>query len=61
MLSARWKFLISITKLLRDYYNKRVIVYMHIRAIMEIPSIAKKNSSELRKIVDDVSKHIRAL
>jgi len=49
-------------KLLRERYdNKRVIVHTHIRAIMELPSMTKENSSELRQIADGASKHIRAL
>jgi len=49
-------------RVLRERYdNKRVIVHTHIRAIMELPSMARENSSELRQIADGASKHIRAL
>ncbi|XP_018373070.1 PREDICTED: uncharacterized protein LOC108767604 [Trachymyrmex cornetzi] len=49
-------------KLLKDRYdNKRVIVHTHIKAIMELPSLTKENSIELRQVADSASKHIRAL
>ncbi|XP_018376530.1 PREDICTED: uncharacterized protein LOC108769819 [Trachymyrmex cornetzi] len=49
-------------KLLKDRYdNKRVIVHTHIKAIMELPSLTKENSIELRQVADGASKHIRAL
>ncbi|XP_011859817.1 PREDICTED: uncharacterized protein LOC105557242 [Vollenhovia emeryi] len=48
--------------LLRERYdNTRVIVYTHIRKILEIPVMPKENVLELRKMADNTSKHIRAL
>lgn len=48
--------------LLRERYdNKRVIVRTHIKAIMELPSMVKENSAELRRIADGAVRHIQAL
>ncbi|XP_071643023.1 uncharacterized protein [Temnothorax longispinosus] len=43
------------------YENRRVIVNTHIKAIMDLPTMAKENSCELRKIADEAIKHIQAL
>lgn len=43
------------------YENKRVIVNTHIKAIMDLPTMAKENSYELRKIADGAIRHIQAL
>lgn len=49
-------------RLLKNRYdNKRVIAQNHIRAIMELPSMARENACELRQIVDGASRHISAL
>ncbi|XP_018399979.1 PREDICTED: uncharacterized protein LOC108777551, partial [Cyphomyrmex costatus] len=49
-------------RLLKERYdNKRIIVHTHIKAIMELPSMVKENSSELRQITDGACKHMRAL
>ena len=42
------------------YDNTRVIVYTHLRAIMELPSMSKETLAELRQIAG-VAKHLRAL
>lgn len=48
--------------LLRERYdNKRVIVQTHIKAILELPTMTRKNAGELRQIADGVSRHVRAL
>ncbi|XP_018313929.1 uncharacterized protein [Mycetomoellerius zeteki] len=43
------------------YDNKRVIVQTHVKAIMELPAMAKENSIDLRKISDGATKHLHAL
>lgn len=48
--------------LLKERYdNKRVIVQTHIKAIMELPTMTKENSSGLRRISDGATRHIQAL
>ncbi|XP_011881685.1 PREDICTED: uncharacterized protein LOC105569657, partial [Vollenhovia emeryi] len=43
------------------YDNKLVIVQSHVRAIMELPSMNKENSLDLRQIADGASRHVNAL
>ncbi|XP_018403198.1 PREDICTED: uncharacterized protein LOC108780103 [Cyphomyrmex costatus] len=43
------------------YDNKREIVQNHVKAIMDLPSMAKENPVELRKISDGAAKHLHAL
>ncbi|XP_018377662.1 PREDICTED: uncharacterized protein LOC108770525 [Trachymyrmex cornetzi] len=43
------------------YDNRREIVQSHIKAIFELPSMAKENITELRQIVDGATRHIHAL
>ncbi|XP_071642942.1 uncharacterized protein [Temnothorax longispinosus] len=48
--------------LLKERYdNKRVITQIHIKAIMELPSMSRENACELRQIADGGSRHVRAL
>ncbi|XP_039303432.1 uncharacterized protein LOC120357333 [Solenopsis invicta] len=47
--------------LLKHRYDKRIIVQNHIKALMELPSMAKENHLELRKIADGAAKHLHAL
>ena len=47
--------------LMKRYNNKRLIVVNHIRNLMEIPSISKESHVELRKFLDTIRTHIRAL
>lgn len=49
------------TLLKQRYDNKRIIVQNHIKAIMELPSMIKENSVELRQIADGAAKHLHAL
>lgn len=49
------------TLLKERYDNKRVIVQNHIKAILELPSMAKENYNELRQIADGATKHLHAL
>lgn len=47
--------------LLKDRFdNKRAIVQSHVRAIMELPSVAKENAVELRQIADGATRHLQA-
>ncbi|XP_018376531.1 PREDICTED: uncharacterized protein LOC108769820 [Trachymyrmex cornetzi] len=44
------------------YDNKRAIVHSHVKAIMELPSMAKeKNIAKLRQIADGATRHLHAL
>lgn len=43
------------------YYNKRIIVKTHIRALFDIPVVEKESASMLRKVVDETRKHLQAL
>nr|CAI5857725.1 unnamed protein product [Callosobruchus analis] len=43
------------------YNNKRLLVYNHIKSIYEIPTMNHESSSDLRKLIDSVTKHLRAL
>ncbi|XP_063981076.1 uncharacterized protein LOC135164549 [Diachasmimorpha longicaudata] len=49
-------------QLLKDRYdNKRVIIQKHVRALMDLPTIGKESALELRKFIDAMSMHLRAL
>lgn len=43
------------------YDNKRVIIQSHVRALFELPAIAKESSAQLRSLVDSAFKYTRAL
>nr|CAI5837081.1 unnamed protein product [Callosobruchus analis] len=43
------------------YNNKRLLIYNHIKSIYEIPTMNHESSSDLRKLIDSVTKHLRAL
>ncbi|XP_072761513.1 uncharacterized protein [Anoplolepis gracilipes] len=43
------------------YDNQRVIVQKHIKAIFEHPNLIKENHIELRQLLDNILKHLRAL
>ncbi|KYN24380.1 PREDICTED: uncharacterized protein LOC108758197 [Trachymyrmex cornetzi] len=48
--------------ILRDRYdNKRVIVQNHVKAIIDLPSMSRENSVDLRKISDGAAKHLHTL
>lgn len=50
-----WQFL-------KDRFeNKKLIIYNHIRAIFEHPSLSKESYVELRNLYDSTTKHLRAL
>ncbi|XP_018377648.1 PREDICTED: uncharacterized protein LOC108770510 [Trachymyrmex cornetzi] len=49
------------SRLRERYDNQRVVMQNHIRAIMELPSLAKENYIELRQIADGAAKHLHAL
>lgn len=43
------------------YENKKLITHNHIKALFEIQSLPKENSTQLRQFLDTIQKHIRAL
>ncbi|XP_044766260.1 uncharacterized protein LOC123322380 [Coccinella septempunctata] len=43
------------------YNNTRLLVHNHIKLIFGLESITKESSYKLRKLVDDLSKHLRSL
>lgn len=43
------------------YDDKRVIAQEHIKALYELPTAPKGNHSVLRKLIDDVLRHLRSL
>lgn len=50
-----WQFLVD------RFENKKLIIYNHIRAIFEHPSVTKESFVELRNIYDNILKNLRAL
>lgn len=47
--------------LLDRYNNNRLLVMNHVQALFNIDSISKESAESLRKIIDSVSKNLRAL
>lgn len=43
------------------YDNNHLLVHNHIKALFDIQIIQRESATEFRKVVDDVSKHLRAL
>ncbi|XP_018396273.1 PREDICTED: uncharacterized protein LOC108774620 [Cyphomyrmex costatus] len=43
------------------YDNRRMIVHTHIKAILDLPSLTKEDSTELRRIADGAIRHVQAL
>ncbi|XP_066600734.1 uncharacterized protein [Prorops nasuta] len=43
------------------FHNPRLIVYSHLRAIMDIPHIKKESGSEMRTLADESQRIVRAL
>ncbi|XP_070529958.1 uncharacterized protein [Cardiocondyla obscurior] len=43
------------------YDNEHVIVYTHVRAMIDLPSMQRENATELQRMVDGVNRHVRAL
>lgn len=43
------------------YENKPLMIHNHIKAIFEHPNVNKESHTELRKLFDNVSKHLRSL
>ncbi|GAB1860689.1 hypothetical protein CAJAP_01768 [Camponotus japonicus] len=54
-------YLVAWNLLRQRYDNKRTIVQTHLRALFELPSVAKENAVELRRMEDNTTKHIQAL
>ncbi|XP_030757751.1 uncharacterized protein LOC115883521 [Sitophilus oryzae] len=53
--TVAWQFLAD------RFANKKLIIYNHIRAIFEHPSLLKESYTDLRNLYDSVTKHLRAL
>ncbi|XP_018571452.1 uncharacterized protein LOC108911101 [Anoplophora glabripennis] len=47
--------------LLDRFKNKKLIIHNHIKAIFEHPGVVKESYTELRKLYDNVIKHLRSL
>ena len=43
------------------YNNTRVIAQKHIKTLMEVPSISRESAYDLRKLIDTIRTHLRAL
>lgn len=43
------------------YNNKRLLIQNHIKSLLDISSLSKESAVSLRNMVDNVSKHLRAL
>ncbi|CAH2004051.1 unnamed protein product [Acanthoscelides obtectus] len=43
------------------YNNEKVLVHQHIQGIFNIEKIMRESASELRKIIDTLSKHLRSI
>ncbi|XP_011858303.1 PREDICTED: uncharacterized protein LOC105555871, partial [Vollenhovia emeryi] len=43
------------------FENKRLMLHHHVHSLFDITSIPKESASQLRKLVDDILKHLRAL
>lgn len=41
--------------------NRRVIIQNHLKAFVELPNMVKESTSELRKLLDQIQTHLRAL
>jgi len=49
------------TAIKERYDNKRWIIQKHVRAIFDVPTLDKENHTALRKLLDTILKHLRAL
>jgi len=54
-------YLVAWNLLRQRYDNKRAIVQTYLRTLFELPSVAKENAVELRRMTDNTTKHIQAL
>lgn len=43
------------------FNNHRLLVYNHVKMLMELEPIGKESPEKIRKLIDNVSKHLRAL
>lgn len=43
------------------FENKRLLIYHHIQALLELKSVYKESAWHLRNLLDDAQKHLRAL
>lgn len=53
--TTAWQLLVD------RYENTKMIVFNHIKAIFEYPSLCKESHLELRKLFDNVKRHLRSL
>ncbi|KAJ8980005.1 hypothetical protein NQ317_016668 [Molorchus minor] len=59
VLSSSW--ILRKTVPLRGFENKRLITNNHIKEILNLEKITKESSTLLRKLSDDLNKHVRCL
>lgn len=52
---------IAWNSLLQRYNNNSVLVNNHVKAIFEMPTLSKESASDLRKMLDSLSKHLCSL
>ncbi|KAL3266383.1 hypothetical protein HHI36_010560 [Cryptolaemus montrouzieri] len=52
---------IALDLLNERYDNRRVIIQTHVKSLMELPNLLKEHASKLRKMLDNINMHIRAL
>lgn len=43
------------------FNNKNLLIYNHVKALFNLPSLTSESSSGLRNLIDEVSKNLRAL
>ncbi|XP_011858863.1 PREDICTED: uncharacterized protein LOC105556386 [Vollenhovia emeryi] len=48
-------------ELLVERYDRRHVVYSHIKSLFELPVMSKENHTQLRVLLDGIGKHLRAL
>jgi len=51
----------ALSLLKKRYDDRRMIAQEHVRALHDLPTVPKGNHVTLRKLVDDVLRHLRAL
>lgn len=50
-----WKTLCS------RYDNKPILVFNHVKSLFNLPSLINESASDLKKMLDEISKHLRSL
>lgn len=54
-------YLVAWNSLCNRYNNTRLLVHNHIKSIVKIEPIGRESSTQIRKIIDDITKHLRSL